>query len=142
MKGGPLADRTVLHAHRTLAVALKHALELGLVASNVAADISQPKVTGKKQMQILRAAEVKTVLARLAEVEHELYAIVHVALSTGMRRGELLALRWPDVDAARGAIRVERSLEELANGALTFKGPKTAAGVRTITIPVSTSSKS
>ena len=90
------------HARRG---ALKHGLELGLVASNVAAQISQPNVLGKADGKILRDAEVKHVLARLAEVEHELDPVVDVALSTGTCRGELLALRLTDVDAARGAIR-------------------------------------
>jgi integrase len=134
--GKPLADKTVLHAHRTLGVALKHAMELNLVASNACADVSQPKVASKKRMEILRASEVREVLTRLAG--HELHALVHLALATGARRGELLALRWSDCNLDQGTVRVERSLEELDSGALRFKAPKTESGVRTITIPPAT----
>lgn len=134
--GKPLADLTVLHAHRTLAVALAAAREVGLVASNVASDIAGPRVTKTKPMEILRAGETKDVLAKLAG--HDLYAVVHVALSTGARRGELLALRWMDVDLDRGAIRIVHSLEELDDGSVRLKEPKSAAGRRSITIPAQT----
>ena len=53
-----------------------------------------------------------------------------------MRRGELLALRWEDIDLKHATLKVERSLEETAAG-LRFKGPKTAHGRRTITLPAS-----
>ncbi len=135
-RGRPLADRTILDAHRVLGVALAHAKEFGLIASNPVADISQPKVKDRREMQILKEGEPKTVLDKLAG--HDLYAITHLALATGARRGELLALSWPHVDLDRGTVRVERSLEQTKAGGLRFKMPKTSAGTRTITIPLAT----
>jgi integrase len=55
-----------------------------------------------------------------------------------MRRGELLALRWQDVDLNGARLRVERSLEQTTRGGLVFKSPKTRHGRRTITLPAST----
>jgi integrase len=55
-----------------------------------------------------------------------------------MRRGELLALRWQDVDLDGGKLRVERSLEQTKRGGLIFKSPKTRYGRRSITLPSST----
>jgi integrase len=132
----PLADRTILHAHRCLANALGDALEVRLIASNPAADISQPKVRVKKDIEILKAGEPRLVLEKLAG--HELYSVSALALATGMRRGELLALRWTDIDMDRGVVKVERSLEELADGSLRFKPPKTESGKRSISIPPTT----
>jgi integrase len=63
-----------------------------------------------------------------------LYEIAVVDLATGMRRGELLALRLSDVDLDRATVRIERSLEETREG-LRFKAPKTANGKRTISLP-------
>ena len=132
----PLADRTILHAHRCLANALGDALEIRLIASNPAADVSQPKVRNKKAIEILKAGEPRMILEKLAG--HELYSVSALALATGMRRGELLALRWTDINMDRGIVRVERSLEELADGSLRFKPPKTESGTRSITIPPAT----
>ena len=137
-KGGPLADRTVLDAHRILGVALAHAKECGLIASNPVSDISQPKVKVQREMQILREGQPKRVLEALAGYNAELHAIVHLDLASGMRRGELLALAWPHVDLDRGTVRVERTLEQTKVGGLLFKEPKTKAGIRTITIPPAT----
>jgi integrase len=59
-----------------------------------------------------------------------------IGLSTGMRRGEMAALRWSDIDLDAGKIRVERSLEQ-TNVGLAFKAPKTKAGRRIVSIPPS-----
>jgi len=58
-----------------------------------------------------------------------------LALSTGARRSEILALRWDDVDLTAGTVRIARSLEQTAADGLKFKQPKTARGVRTISLP-------
>lgn len=134
-KGGPLSDRSVLHAHRVLATALGEAQRNKLIASNPAAEIRQPKVQTAKKMQILKDGKPREVLEKLAG--HDLYPVVHLALAAGMRRGELLALPWTCVDLNRATVRVERSLEQTKDGGLRLKEPKTKAGTRTITIPPS-----
>ena len=58
-----------------------------------------------------------------------LYPIVALALATGLRRGELLALGWDDIDLDGGKLRVEHSLEQTKAG-LHFKAPKTRHGRR------------
>jgi integrase len=131
----PLADRTVLHAHRLLAKALKDAKAVLLIASNPAVDIPQPKVMKAKEMQILKEGEPAKVLEAL--VGHDLYPIAHLALASGMRRGELCGLAWSCVDLARGVVRVQVSLEQTKDG-LRLKSPKSKAGTRTITIPPAT----
>jgi integrase len=78
---------------------------------------------------VLQAADIPQLFAAL--LGHEFYPIAVLALGTGMRRGELLALRWQDVDLDGGSLKVERSLEETSNG-LRFKPPKSARGRRTI----------
>jgi integrase len=60
---------------------------------------------------------------------------VSLALATGMRRGELLALQWSHVDLDRAVLRVERSLEETQAGGLRFKEPKTRHGRRGLKLP-------
>jgi integrase len=65
---------------------------------------------------------------------HPLNEIAVVDLATGMRRGELLALRLSDIDLDGATVRIERSLEETRDG-LRFKAPKTVHGKRTISLP-------
>lgn len=82
-------------------------------------------------MTILSPAEVKVLLNGLRG--HSYHPIAALALATGMRRGELLALQWSDIDLAKGIIRVERSLEQTQAG-LRVKPPKSKAGKRSVTI--------
>ncbi len=76
--------------------------------------------------------QVKAVLDSLRG--HTLHPVASLALATGLRRGELLALEWGDIDLDRAVLRVERSLEETKAG-LRLKPPKTKRGRRNITLP-------
>ena len=58
-----------------------------------------------------------------------------VAVYTGLRRGEQLALRWSNVDVDGARLRVVEALDETKASGVTLKAPKSAAGVRTITLP-------
>ena len=63
-----------------------------------------------------------------------LYMPVLLAVMTGMRRGEILALRWQDTDLEKGLVAVRRSLEQTRDG-LRFKQPKTGKGMRSVALP-------
>ncbi len=65
------------------------------------------------------------------------YALFYTVLFTGMRRSELLALPWQDVDFLLGQIYVSRSLHQLRDGSFVFRQPKTAKGRRTLALPPS-----
>jgi integrase len=95
---------------------------------NVASVIAPPKVE-EQEVEILNAQQMATVLTKLDG--HALYPIVAVDLATGLRRGELLALPWINLDLEAATLRVDRSLEETKAG-LRFKAPKTKHGRRTI----------
>jgi integrase len=131
--GRPLAARTIGHAHRLLHRALERAIEHEVLARNVAAAISPPTVPDS-EIDILDEEQITLVEHRLKG--HELYSIVYTALASGLRRGELLAVRLGDINLDTGSLRVERSLEETKAG-LRFKPPKTARGRRTISLPAS-----
>jgi integrase len=131
--GGALAALTVGHVHRLLRRMLGHAAQWGVIASNPAALVGPPRVA-QTEIEIIREDEIKIVLNALRNRDLPLYTIATVALATGMRRGELVALRWKDIDLDGGKLRVEQSLEQTRAG-LRFKSPKTKHGRRTITIP-------
>jgi len=129
--GGGLSPRTVGHVHRVLHRALGHAAQWRLALQNVAALVDPPKVE-QAEIQILRPDQIKA--AMNAHRGKALYPIAAVALGTGMRRGELLALRWCDVDLDRATVQVQRSLEVTRKGGLRFKPPKTKYGRRSVAI--------
>jgi integrase len=129
--GRPLSPRTAGHAHRVLHTALARAVKVEIIPRNVAALVRPPKVEAR-EVQILDSQQINTVLRALEG--HSLSPVVTVAVGTGMRRGEICALRWGDVDLDAGTIRVNRSLEETASG-LRVKPPKSRHGKRMISIP-------
>jgi integrase len=123
-----LAPRTVGHAHRLLSLTLSQAVKNGTLARNVVA-IQRPPAVEAVEIEILSPDQIKTILGGLAG--HALHPIASLALATGMRRGELLALQWSEVDLDRAVLRVERSIEETKAG-LRIKPPKTKSGRRNI----------
>jgi integrase len=127
-----LGARSIGHVHRILRRALGHAHRWGLVHQNVAALVTPPRVASV-ELEILDPAQVTVLLQKLEG--QSIYPLTVLALATGMRRGELLALRWCDVDLDRAILRVERSLEQTIKGGLRFKSPKTHHGRRSITLP-------
>jgi integrase len=130
MNGRKLHPRTVGHAHRVLHAALARAVVGKKLLRNVASLVPPPKVP-EQEVTSLTADQISALLAKTAD--HRLYVPAVVALGTGLRRGEILALRWSDVDLNAGFLRVERSLGE-AGGELYFKVPKTKAGRRSISL--------
>jgi integrase len=126
------APRTVGHAHRVIHRALGEAKQWGIVRDNVAAAVSPPRVP-ETELAILQPAQAQAVIDALRG--KSLYLIAALALNTGMRRNELLALRWRDVDLDAGRLRVELSLEYTRKHGLCFKSPKTRNGKRTIALP-------
>jgi integrase len=128
---GGVSARMVGHAHRLLAKALREAVRHEMILRNVAVAQRPPKVA-TAEMVILSPVQVAGLPAMLDG--HEMAAPAITALFTGTRRGELLALRWNNVDLAAKVMRIRASLEETKAG-LRFKGPKSKAGVRDVTLP-------
>jgi integrase len=128
-KGG-LAPRTIGHAHRVLGKALSDAVRNEVTVKNVVAAQSPPKV-GDEEMVIVKDLPAFIELLR----PHRLFVPAMISLFTGMRIGEVLALRWGRVDLDRKVIEVREALEETKTHGIRFKAPKTKAGRRDITLP-------
>lgn len=124
-----VSPRTVTHIRTTLRIALHDARRQGLVALNAAADARPPRVP-PAPITYLRVADVRRLLDATRDDEYgPLYAL---AVSTGLRQGELLALTWSDVDLAAGTLTVRQALARTAEGGYAVAPPKTARSRRTI----------
>jgi len=132
-KEGGLSARTRRHIHRILRSALARAVEQQVLARNPADAFKKrlPKVE-RREMATLSAEQS----ARLLDaIQHtRIYWPVLLALTAGVRRGEVFALRWKNVDLEGGSLRVVESLEQTKSG-IRFKAPKSGKA-RAITLPV------
>lgn len=128
--GGPATVRAAADA---LAIALNYAVKLDLIKANPASAqaVPKPKVP-KREMIALTAEQSRALLA--AARDKPVYPLLAVALGSGCRQGELLALRWDDVDLRTGSVRVRRSLARTRTG-FVVKEPKTEASRRTVSLP-------
>ncbi len=124
-----LGPTSVHHLHATIHTALDQAVRWNLVPRNVA-DLVDPPRVGRRAMTVLTPEQVRVLLdaARGGALE----AIIAVAVSTGMRRGELLALRWRDVDLERGTARVVGTMQRGFDRRLAIAEPKTARSRRQV----------
>ena len=129
LKGG-LSPRSVQVAHRSLHGALKQAVAWELIGRNVLDAVRVPKQR-KPTVAYWTSDEVVRFLAFTQP--HRLYALFYTALATGMRRGEVIALRWSDVDLTKGRIHVRQNAVAV-NGTTLVKEPKSEASCRTIYI--------
>src|SRR5262249_47691474 len=122
---------TIRNAANMLGAALSHACRLKLIPFNPAGAVSKPKEPAR-EMLFLTPEQVKILLA--AAQDQRCYPLLVLALATGCRQGELLALTWEDIDLQKGSLTVRRSLAQTDHG-FEVKEPKTAAGRRTIALP-------
>jgi integrase len=132
-KPGGLSPRTRRHVHRVFNAALARAVEQQVISRNPAQVFKKrlPKVENK-QMIVLSPEQSRRLLDAIAHTR--VYWPAMLALATGMRRGEVFALRWKHVDLERGSLRVMESLEQTRAGGLRFKSPKSDRA-RVITLP-------
>lgn len=114
-----------------LSNALRHAVRLRLIPHNPAADIPKAK-PAEKEIDILTADQCKKLLA--SAKSRRLYALFALALGTGMRQGEMLAVGWDSIDFERGQLTVRQSLAEVQSKFI-LKEPKSKRSRRTIKLP-------
>lgn len=126
-----LSPTTVRYIHAVLRSALNQALRWGFVARNVAT-LTDPPGRRHTEMRTLTPDQVRTFLDGASE--NRLYPLYLLAITTGMRQGELLGLRWSDVDLGEGKIRITHALQTVRGQGMKLSEPKSDAGRRLIKI--------
>ncbi|WP_165990208.1 site-specific integrase [Streptomyces sp. YIM 98790] len=114
--------RTVQYAHAVMRAALQHAVREELIGRNVARLVETPAVA-REEVKPLDRTEARILLKTARS--HRLHALWLLLVSTGLRRGEVLALTWGDIDLDKRQLRVRRNLQRIRKD-LVFGTPKTA----------------
>ncbi|WP_373653279.1 tyrosine-type recombinase/integrase [Schlesneria sp. DSM 10557] len=131
MEAANVGERTRGHVYAVLRRALNVGLRWGLVVRNVCDAVDPPK---QKRAEIVTLLEDQVLSLISAAEGTRWHALFVVALATGLRQGELFALKWIDIDLENGVLSVRHSLEEL-KGKLRLKEPKSKSGRRQVTLP-------
>lgn len=129
-----LSSTTVRSLHTMLHSAFERAVKERLIVRNPTDDCIAPKVR-KIEMQILEPQQIAAYLK--AAEEREMLPMFYLELVSGLRKGELVALRWDDLDDANRTISVSRQYVRTPNGKLELTRPKTENSVRLVSIPQS-----
>jgi integrase len=132
LKSG-LAPQTVVHIRMVLRAALNQAMKWSLIARNPAALVDPPRIP-RNEIRPLSAEEARRFLETAKSKRFE--ALYTLALYSGLRRGEILGLRWCDVDLEARAIRVNQAIQRVG-GKLQAAETKTERSRRTLALPAS-----
>jgi integrase len=124
-----LSARSVHHTHRVLHRAFVQAVRWNLIARNPCDGAQGPRAT-RSEMKVWTPDETDTFL--ISTRQHPAHALYMLALTTGMRQGELLGLKWGDVNLDDGKLAVRRALQRQRGNGLVFVEPKTTRSRRVI----------
>ncbi len=130
MRGG-LSALAVRKHHRVLFEALRYGVKHDIIARNVAEAVDPPRAQAK-EMQIWNAHEIERFLEKAKSTPY--YALFHLNLFSGLRRSEILGLKWADMDFMFGQLSVNRTLHQLKDGRYIFRPPKTAKSKRKVSL--------
>ncbi|NQT71839.1 MAG: site-specific integrase [Chloroflexi bacterium] len=131
MRENGLSARTILHTHKLLSQALKHAVKWGLLIRNICEAVDPPRPR-RKEMKALDTDDVQVFLEAIKDSPYG--HLFFVMLYTGLRRGEVLGVRWCDVDINKETLSVNQSVVRLHNKGLMITEPKTPYSRRLISL--------
>lgn len=129
--GKTLSAATLIKHHNLLRSALSQAVKWQTIARNVADAVDPPRAR-RKEMRALTGPEVHRLLEACEDTPW--HPMFHTLTWTGLRRSELLGIRWKDVDLNLATLRVVQTLQKLNDGTFIIQEPKTASGRRTIAL--------
>lgn len=132
--GGKLSSKTILEYHRLIHTVLKNAVQEGLISINPSDRVIPPK-NEAPEVKYYQPEEIEAIQSALEEEPIKWKTFTYVLLITGARRGEVVGLKWSDVDFENNTISFERNVQYLPDKGIYVDTPKTSKGYRTISVP-------
>lgn len=132
-----LSPQYVHHHHRTLNMIFNFAEKQELILKNPMDNVDKPRLP-KRKVDALSQEEAQEFFKALSNCPLDFRCLLLLLITTGLRRGECLGLKWQDIDEQRALLRVERNIVYTPQIGLVVSTPKTAAGVRTVPLMDST----
>lgn len=133
--GGGLSPKTIKHYHTFISSVLERAVKWQIIQDNPAHRIDAPKVD-RKQIQYLDDQQAAIFMQTLEKEPLEYQAIFSILLLTGMRRGEMLGLEWPDIDFDNGVIHIRRTSQYAPERGIYTDTTKTEQSMRPLAVPI------
>ena len=130
-KGAAMSERSVRLCHLVIRMSLDRAVKDGHIKKNPILGVKLPQAE-QKEMKVLTKEEIQRFLIQAKE--EGLYELFLLELTTGLRRGEILALTWSDLNFENGELHISKQAT-LVGGKITISEPKTKAAFRTIILP-------
>lgn len=131
---GGLSSGTIQYHHRILRNIFKRAEEWKVIKESPAAGVKKPKDT-PKETHVYDEKQVSSLFEALDREPIRWQAFVTLAVTSGLRRGELLALEWDHVDLDNGTIHIKQNLTYVKGTGFIIKEPKTKNSIRKVAIP-------
>lgn len=128
-----LSKHAVAVTHKTLRVAMNHAVKLRLIGRNPCSGTTPPRPE-QTEMKFFDDRQVKALLKTARDMRDKFYSLYYLAIHTGMRQSELIGLKWEDIDWNLSTVLVKRQVRHFRGTGYTFLEPKSKSGTRTINL--------
>ena len=129
--GNPLSAKSVRHIYGTLNLIFKYAEEQEMIAKNPMNKVPAPKKE-KKPVDALTEEQAQDFFAAVNECEIDFKCMLYLLITTGIRRGECVGLKWSDIDEKNSTLTIQRGVSYTPESGIVVSTPKTANSIRTI----------
>jgi len=136
--GKPLGSATIVYNYRVLRSIFAKAVEWRVLKENPMNGVKKPKEDDVKEMEYYEEKEIEDLFIVLEEEPLEVRVLIMLAVTTGMRRGELAGLEWKNINLDEGYIDIKQTIPMLKKGVPVIKGPKNKQSNRKIALSAAT----
>jgi len=136
-QGKPLATKTIRHYYCALRFIFSFAVDREYILENPIYKVECPK-SQRKEVDAFTEEQARLFLQYIEECPLDFHCMLHLMITLGLRRGEVIGLQWRDIDESRSTIHVERGVTYTAKAGIIVATPKTATSIREVPLMPST----